>query len=218
MDENKRKEYNRRRREAYRQRKNERRREIVTSTYSERRLHFVRVIMKERHLTQSELAKRLGESRQAVHQLFAVTDDTNLSKIKMMLNACGCSCSVELSPISREDRMQRKAEYDFTGDFAERILDGGSVPADNIRYPAFVQASPSDANLHFLADFIISTNLSITDFCSMVKLSRQTLSYAFQTDDIRLSKLCQIANNLNAKIVWNINDLVDTLDESKHEQ
>ena len=199
-------EYNRRRRETYRRRKDERRHEIESNTFTERRLHFVRVIMHERGLTQAKLAQRLGETRQAVSAIFAVNDDAKLSMVKRMLGVCDCTCAIEIIPLETH-RREQKATYEFKGNFKPTGLKWDSAPAVFVKYPAAIENCPPDANLRFLADFIITTNLSVTEFSEKVKISRQNIAYAFSIDDIRLSTLCQIANLLNARIVWSIESL-----------
>ena len=102
--------YNRHRRERYRIRKNERRQERETNSYSERRLHFIRVIMAQKHISQAQLAQRMGTTRQAIHEVFTVNDDAKLSKVIQMLTACGCSCSIQLST-KETDVVKKKPLY-----------------------------------------------------------------------------------------------------------
>lgn len=202
-------EYNRRRREAYRRRKDERRLERETNRFTERRLHFVRVIMEQNHVSQAELAERMGVTRQAVHEVFGVSDDAKLSRVKLMLRACGCTCTVKLS-VPEEETIHKKPIYEFKGDYELEDSFWKSTPERFIRYPEFIQSCPEDANLKFLADFIISTNLNLSDFCERVQFSRQDIGYAFKADDILLSRLCQIANFCQARIVWIVNNITQT--------
>lgn len=198
-------EYNRRRRNAYRERKKQRKEEKDNNTYTERRLHFIRVIMQQRHISQTKLADKMGITRQAINWMFSVTDDMHLKMIKRVLDICDCTCTVEIVPMETE-RIQRKATYEFKGNFKPTGLNWDTTPAEFLRYPEAIENCPPKANLKFLADFIIATNLSVTEFCEKVKTSRQNIAYAFSVDDIRLSTLCQIANLSQAKLVWEINE------------
>ena len=197
--------YNRQRRERYRLRKNERRLELETNSYSERRLHFIRVIMAQKHITQVQLAQRMGTTRQAIHEVFTVNDDAKLSKVKQMLNACGCSCSVQLST-KETDVVKKKPLYEFKGDFEWEESSWLSTPESFISYPESIQNCQPKAALRFLADFIVSSQLNFSNFCKLVGISRQRIGYAFTADDISLSLLCQIANRCQATIVWEINN------------
>lgn len=199
--------YNRQRRERYRIRKNERRQERETNSYSERRLHFIRVIMAQKHITQAQLAQIMGTTRQAINEVFMVNDDAKLSKVKQMLNACGCSCSVQLST-KETDVVKKKPKplYEFKGDFEWEESSWLSTPERFISYPESIQNCPPTATLRFLADFIVSSQLNFSSFCELVGISRQRIGYAFTADDISLSLLCRIANRCQATIVWEINN------------
>ncbi len=205
LSQERRDEYNRRRRELYKQRKNERKEEKETNTFTERRLHFIRVVMQQRRISQTDMAEKLGITRQAVNWMFTVTDDMHLTMIKRILSICQCTCSVEMVP-EEEEKIQKKATFEFKGSFTPEGTSWNAVPAEFIKYPESIENCPPDANLRFLADFIMSTQMNVTQFSNKTKISRQNLAYAFKIDDIRLSTLCQIANYLNAKLVWEIND------------
>lgn len=123
--------------------------------------------MAQKHITQAQLAQIMGTTKQAINEVFTVNDDAKLSKVKQMLNACGCSCSVQLST-KETDIVKKKPLYEFKGDFEWEESSWLSTPESIISYPDNTQNCPPTATLRFLADYIVSSQLNSSNFCRLV--------------------------------------------------
>lgn len=159
---------------------------------------FTRIV-KLRGYTWDELAKACKVAPQNLSN-WRRRDDALVSQIVNALEVIGVGLdiAIDIPGKSSDTSWQIKGEISTRRD----------KDADSI-----VDMRAEGGFLSGLATFIISTQLSFSEFCRKTGLNYSLLLKWLKDDDIKVSKYYKIADVFEAKVVWSIYDIVK--DESK---
>ncbi len=198
MADNNAKYYSNRRAEI--QKKRELRKEqIRLGCEDNRRLWFITAILRNKGIKQHEVATGLGMTPQNLSYITTVQDDCYLSTVQDILNFAGVSCRVsfDLGKYGQKATPVKNQIYCFRGNV--------QLEKEPL-CPRFISACPSGARLRFLADLIVASGMPFSEFLKKVNMYYSTLQNYFENDNIKISILCNIAECMGTKIVWELNE------------
>lgn len=192
--------YSDRRRAELQKKRALRKEQIRLGTESNRRLWFVKAILKNKGVKQQEVARALGMTPQNFNYIINLQDDCYLSVLEDILHVVGVSCRVSFDSGKSETETKEKSNphYEFTGNV--------QIEKQPL-CPKFVTDCPSDARLRFLADLIVESGIPFSQFLKKIdNMYYSTMQSFFERDNIRISNLCKIAECMDTKIVWELNE------------
>ena len=146
----------------------------------------------------AQLARRAGVSQQYISYWMRV-DDARLSNIINLLAKIGInlSCKYDVLPIAPtiiNGYNYRLVIHDLGHVGYNTGLDCGIIQ----------KAKTSDSRLHFLAQYLSDRGLDIATLSRQTGISYTNLYAWFAKDDIKVSKIYQIAESQGARVVWTI--------------
>lgn len=202
MDSQEKKErYNENRKKKIAQRKEEREQEKKSGNTGRRRLAFARALIKQRGVTLSQVADRMGMTQQALSWIFNVQDDCYISVLKRMMDAIGIDCQVGFGEKDTHKAEEPQATADIFS-FEGNVTIG--KPKSDL--PDYITDCPPDANMRFLADYIKGKYHNMNAFNIATGTNHTSMKGFFQHDDIKLSFLAMFAEKLNTKIRIKLNE------------
>ena len=194
-------EYDRTQRARIMATKEQRAREKRLGLTGMRRLAFVRDLIYGRGYTLQSLADHVTMTPQGLSWVFNVQDDCSLDILQEILAAVGVSCKVALKCRDSlgHDMSIPSRRYRFDGNVA--------VPKLIQTYPRIIAECSKEARMHFLAEFIVSTQIPFSLFCKQSGYPNRSYYNFFKADKIKVSFICQIAERFDADVIWTLNEI-----------
>lgn len=184
----------------------ERRREKREGRKHERLLAFFDEIIRSYGLNHKTFAEKAGMTPQAVHWIMSVEDDCALSKLEYMAKALGLEVRLMLKPLPRTRRRFRLKRTEWIHDGVEISVEGKWDSADlanpRQRIPSYVASYPEGGRLNWLSNFFKEDGLSLAQLSELTGINQARIWYWFNTDDIRISQIRDIAKATGRKMVW----------------
>lgn len=176
--------------------------EIRNGDTGSRRLAFLANIISASGLTLKDAAIQAGIPPATLTTALNMTDNMFLETLKKVLAGMGIDCQVEIrSKNATSARRKRSADiYEFEGTFA--------LPNGTASKPVMIQKIRDvrpDAELRFLADFFEETGLRLTEILRITGISQTAMYNMIETDRIKVGTICDIAEALDAKVIWKLN-------------
>lgn len=170
---------------------------------SSRRMYFFDQILKKLGYSYNVLAERSGFSSQLIGW-WLVADDCKYSNLVKVLK----SINVGIEP-TFEDKDNKNQIINV-----ERCEVRGTLPPapkkqckNEIGSEILKKRLEEGGNLKFLAEFIRESGITLSAFSRKIKTDYTCFRRWLTIDDIPVSKLYQIAEAFDKKIIWNITDL-----------
>lgn len=187
-----------------------RKEEVENNTTTDRRLSFMTNIFDALGYNKNKIAKLCGTTQQAMSWYFSVVDDCRLSQAEEFLRAIGLDLKVSINrdgktprqvlPDVKKTGQNNGVKFTINGDVAKNIK------WINPKMPAYVNACTPDKRLYFLATYLPSVGLPITELMQKCNIDMSSLRYYFTSDDIKISKLFDIARATGGDIIWTVNN------------
>ena len=209
--EEKKQRYQRNKTEKEKAARKKRREEVANNDTSNRRLSFLTNIFHATGYNMNKVAKLTGTTQQAMSWYFSVKDDCRLSQAEGFLKAIGLSLGVSIvrsdKPGNKINLIEKKfgsnsgVKFTIEGNFAD------SVKWTNPKMPAYVNDCTKDKRMYFLAVYLPTVGLGITEIMNRSEIDMTSLRYIFVQDDIKISQIFDIAKATGGEIKWEINTL-----------
>ena len=180
----------------------ERRQQHRKGDVNDRRLSFVENIIKMKGMNWRQVSAQCGISPQML-SWYVTKDDCYLSILKNILTSIGIKTDLSLSN-SNKQKTPKKYQYMVVGNIMNYDTDNGSMVD---KYPAFIkECIAAGGQMKFLADYIVNGSYRVKDICSKIGVTESTLRYYFTQDDIKVSRVYEIADALGEKLIWELNE------------
>lgn len=187
----------------------QRREEMSENETANRRLSFLANIFKATGHNYSDIAKLCNTTQQSMSWIFSVMDDCRLSQAEQFLRVIGLDLKVELTNKNKQNKefsLEDKKEgvnsgvhYTIQGDINEILK------WTNPKMPDYINECSKDKRMYFLAKYIPNVGMNITELTERFGIEMTSLRYIFQKDDIKISKIFDIARATDAEITWKVN-------------
>ena len=183
-----------------------RRREVAENRTVNRRLSFLSSIIRASGLTLTQVSRMCGMSQQSISWIFSVVDDCALSKAEKILDAIGIRLSVMIKrdgrvPVilaGRESGINDGVKFRIEGNLAS------AVRLTSPKMPAYVNSCIPEDRMYFLATYLPTCGMRITDLMTACDIDMSSLRYIFDHDDIKISQIFDIARATGGVIIWKI--------------
>lgn len=186
----------------------QRRKEVADNETSNRRLSFLSNIFHATGYSKNQIAKLCGTTQQAMSWYFSVKDDCRLSQAEAFLDAIGLKLTAILSkdskgkpPVDLGDKKYGKnsgVKFSIEGDFSE------AIKWTNPKMPSYVNDCTPDKRMYFLATYLPTVGLGITEMMERCEIDLTSLRYIFVQDDIKISQIFSIAKGTGGEIKWKV--------------
>ena len=207
-----RKEYAEKKRKTEHELRMKRKEEVLQNKTQNRRLAFISNIITASGYNEAAIARLTGKNQQLIHWYLSVRDDIKLSTAKELLEAIGINLSVSLKqtkPVVKkfmsystivENEDNASVKVNIEGD--EQLI---NTQQDSHYLPDYIMKYPEDGPLSFLAELLIAQKISITELCfGVLDIDPVSLKRIFVTNDIKISRLVDIAARTNCEICWKV--------------
>ena len=176
----------------------ERKKQMLEGREEERRLWFVTTILKKKGIKLCEVAKSLGISPANLSHVFTVQDDCLLDRVEQILDFAGIKHRLYFDySHPRKETPAKKTAFGFRGN-----VEIYNQPD----FPNFITACSEKSRLRFLAEFIMDTYKSYSDFLNTVGMYYSTMKTFFDQDNIKISRLCTISEKTGVELIWDLNE------------
>ena len=188
----------------------QRRKEIEDNNVANRRLSFLTNIFKAYGYNNSMIAKKVGTTQQSMSWSFNVADDCRLSQAEEFLSVLGLDLKVEIRKDEKKNRridLADKKEGNNSG--VKYSIEGdiiGDVHWINPKMPDYINECTPDKRMYFLATYIPSLGLNMKQLMEMTDMEMTSLRYIFAKDDIKISRIFDIARSTGGEIIWKVNN------------
>lgn len=205
-DEQRRQRYTQSRREIEKAARAQRKKEQEENTLQNRRLSFLTNLIYAYGYNYSQIAKLVGTTEQAMSWFFSVKDDCRLSQAEVFLEAIGLELGVSIvgkKPINLDKQLNGEisgVKYTIEGDILS------SMKKIHPKMPDYVNNSTPGDRMYFLAQYLPTVGLPITELANRCDMDLSSLRYIFLKDDIKISRIYAIAKATGGEIVWRINE------------
>ena len=183
--------------------KSERKKEKEENRENERRLAFLHTLIKSRGLTLKAVAEKLGVTQQLLTWIFSVRDDCRLSMAQNIAAVIGYRLEIEFTryPVLLSD-----TSFQSCNGVSVRVqIDQDDIILGRVNpLPEYVRNCKPGDRMYFLACYIDGMNMPITKLCQSMETDMSSIRYIFINDDIKVSKLFQIAQSTGGKITWKL--------------
>ncbi len=184
-------ENERRKIEAYKLSKND------ESLRKNRRLYFYEYIVKSQNLSWAEFSRLSGiGSQQSIHWKL-VADDATMSFINKSIEFL----NIKVQPSFKPKEMSTISNENFEITGINPIIRRNGTKEQK---PCVTKRIEKGGVLKFLAEFIRDSNLAFCTFCRRAGLDVHAMQKWLEEDDIKISRLYQIAEVYDQKIIWEI--------------
>lgn len=170
---------------------------------STRRLYFLNQILKTLGYTYNELAERSGYSPQLIGW-WIIADNCKYKHLIKVLNTINIGIEPTFENKEENTRIIMEKRYEVRGTLPPSHKKSSK---DNIGSNLLNNRIEEGGDLLFLAKFIKDTGLTLSAFSKKIKTDYTCFRRWIQTDDIPISKLYEIADAFDKKIIWNIRDI-----------
>lgn len=187
-----------------------RKQEKADNAINDRRLSFLTNIIYSRGYNMKRIAEMIGTTQQAMSWCFSVKDDCRLSFAEEILGVLGLKLSVLMKsdgkipaePLPEEELkgMNNGVRFSLEGDIAK------TIQRINPKMPDYVNECTADKRMYWLAKFLPTVNIPITEMMKRCDFDLSSLRYIFIKDDIKISQIFKIAKGTGADIIWNISN------------
>jgi len=185
-----------------------------SNDYSGRNLNFLIQAMRSLKLTPAAMAKLTGNTPQMINWWF-VSDDCRYSTLRESFAKMNIEldCMLQELPDSPFVGCKSLDAQVFTGGensvvFTLRLNDTFIDLSESQKSSQSILDSLDDSsNMKFLADFIKSHGLNIYSFSRMVSFEYPTMYGFFSRDDIRISRLMEIARNGKLQVNFSLRNM-----------
>ncbi len=183
--------------------KSERKKEKEENRENERRLAFLHTLIKSRGLTLKAVAEKLGVTQQLFTWIFSIRDDCRLSMAQGIAAAIGYRLGIEFT---KDAAMPSDSSFQSSGGVNVRVqIDQDDIILGRANpLPKYVRNCKPEDRMYFLACYMDSINKPITKLCQTMQTDMSTIRYIFINDDVKVSKLFQIAQTTGGKITWKL--------------
>ena len=72
----------------------------------------------------------------------------------------------------------------------------------SLNLPSYVISYPESGRLYWLSHLLKEERMSFTSLSEITGVSKAKIWYWFDSDDIRISQICDIAKAMGMKMVW----------------
>ncbi len=207
--EQRRRQYKETKRESDRRMREERRREKAENREDQRLLAFLKDIILSQYPTIAEFADRNGMTRQGVWWIFS-KDDCMLSKAEELVGLLGYRLGLRLEDDPQKETPTIQIAKDrYVSDNVQIQIEGDIVTAISRQsrthmLPDYVKNCPETSRMRWLADLIIETKTNLLALSEMVDINYPVLRMAFLNDDIRITRIRDIAAGTGKRIIWSV--------------
>lgn len=168
----------------------------------QKNMNFFVKIVKSLKLSYKQLAELTGYSQQLI-SWWLMTDDCKLSNIIGVFEKLGMKIECSYSPLPG-------SKYVFTTD--KFSIEIGEIPiiekiSENEKNVVIDEAIEKNGKLKFLAEFIDALGIGLVAFCKNIGYQYFTVYQWFKKDDIKISKIYDIANITQQKVNWRLTSL-----------
>lgn len=197
----------------------ERERRKAADDKTPERLKFLYKIFGWMGLTYRDAAELCGSSAQNVIYHMTITDDGKLSWVEKILTSLGLSYRIsfeDMSYINNDEIQNAEGQaYNCSLNDGATNLKAFILPMQNTgkriyRYKnvnipqEIMNCYQNNGRMKFLAELYISMNMTQTAFCEKANIKPMNLWNVFKSDDIQISVLQSICNNLGKTINWEV--------------
>jgi len=185
----------------------ERKREIAENNTANRRLSFLTNIITATGHNKNDIAKAIGTTQQAMSYYFSVKDDCRLSMAKTILDVIGLTLDVEIRKGGTKKILELAKKIEGTNSKVKFTIE---TPVEykarwvNPQMPDYVNNCTPDKNLYFLALYLPTCGMPITNLMKKCGIQMASLSYMFNKDDMKISQIFKIAKATGGEIVWKV--------------
>lgn len=166
--------------------------EPTKETDPSRRLAFIQDLMQDNKTNQRELARKAKLDPQSVYYYLTLTDDCKLSMAERLVNALGYTLRLELEPRGN------------TTSFARYKVKKAPAEQAAADAPEYLLESLNGGRLSALSAQIIREGGNVSRFAAKCGVVRETLRQSVLRDDIMISELYKIAENMGYELTWQI--------------
>jgi len=175
----------------------------------QKNMNFFIKIVKSLKLSYKQLSELTGVSQQLI-SWWLMADDCKLSNIISIFEKIGMKIECSYSPLPG-------SKYVFSTE--KFTIEIGELPvietkSDNDKNLVIDEAIRKNGKLKFLAEFIDGLEIGLVPFCKNIEFQYFTVYQWFKKDDIKISKIYEIANRTQQKVNWKLTSLKKT-EESK---
>lgn len=180
----------------------QRRNQRKSGDANDRRISFLENIIKMKGLTWRQVSGLTGISPQML-SWYITKDDCYITVLRTILNGIGINMKLSLSS-SKKHKPAKKYQYMVVGNIMNYDTENGSMVD---KYPPYIkECINSNGEMKFLADYIVENGYRVKDICTKINVTESTIRYYFQQNDIKVSKIYEMADALEEKVVWELNE------------
>lgn len=174
------------------------RRDPETLLANKSNMEFFTRILRSMKLTYRQFAEKSGVSQQMV-SWWITSDDCKLKNIISSFEKIGIDISCHFEPLPGSKFVIQEDNYSINIDSLPDLTKKSQAPMLVID-----QVLEQNGNLRFIAKLIDGLGLDIKSFCQQLDLSYTAIYQWFKKDDIKISKIYEIADKLQQKVVWDL--------------
>lgn len=168
-----------------------------------RRLHFLDQILKTLGYSYNELAERSGYSSQLIGW-WMIADNCKYKHLIKVLQSINIGIEPKFEDKEASTEIIKEERYELRGTLPSLPK---KTAKEDIGSIILNKRLEEGGDLLFLAQFIKESGLTLSAFCKKIKTDYTCFRRWISTDDIPISKLYEIADAFDKKIIWNIRDL-----------
>jgi len=159
---------------------------------------FFVTIIRNLRLNYKRLSELTGVSQQLI-SFWIMTDDAKLSRMTDIFDKLGIELKCSYVPSPGSSLITKgtgfSIEIDNVPEFSRQETERNEVIGKILR---------SDAKLKFLAELIDRSSSGLVQFCKDMGYHYFTVYQWFMKDDMKISKICEIAEKTNQTVNWKI--------------
>lgn len=164
----------------------------------EKNLDFLRQVINALHLSDTQFANMAGISQQTFSYWF-ITDDALLSSVMKGFENLGLKLECNLDVQNNEEYCHSTDRYMLQMTGLESVIEQPK-PRMSIMQEAIIQ----NKRMKFLGIVVQELGLDLKNFSETIGIKYVTMYAWFKRDDIKISKIYDIAEKLDRKVSWNI--------------
>lgn len=175
--------------------------ESETAIEQKNMIFFIKIV-KSLGLNYRQFSELTGVSQQLI-SWWLMVDDCKLSNIISVFDKLGMKIECSYSPLPG-------SKYVFSSErFSIEIEDLPAIKtkSDNNKNDVLDEALRKNERLRFLAEFINGLEIGLTSFCKNIGIQYFNIYQWFKKDDIKISKIYDIADKTQQKVNWKLTSL-----------
>ena len=183
----------------------------MEGTPEQRNMYFFTKIIQSLRLNYKQVSELTGYSQQLI-SWWIVSDDCKLSNIVKLFEKLGIRIECYYTPLDDSPITYKAQNFDLEIDGnLPKIPGAGLYPAAD----AFAEILSNCVRLRWLADFIMATSTDLNSFCTAMEYNYFTIYQMFLRDDIKMSRIYDIARKTHQKVNWKLTALASDEGEQK---